>query len=225
LPFWGETQPTTVLDPGKLNVTILETINHFGAPFRISLSIFSDNNYDSYILLDQFPHNNFTDGYDFDHPKPYLLEINIPNIDCPRCSLQVLSIMTDKLAPVLSCCSYPQTLPGNSRCFSVYHSCANVVIKGTIPPDQYQHEYRGPCGPYNVNALPYVFLPEQNTWVIKDPNYVPLLVNTCTGWNRTCVITTEPDALLTFQTGSSYSSINSFTISLFISFLMLKLFY
>jgi len=195
--FWGDGQPTSVLQPGKLNVSIGETVNHIGAPFRIALSIGSDDYYDRFVLLDHIPHND-AGSPSFEDPKPYMMEIEIPDIHCPRCSLQVLSIMTDKLVTRgLECCSYPNSVvPGDTVCFSVYHSCANVDIRGKIPVIDYHHEYKGPCGPYNLNRATWNYLPNIPTWIIADPNYAPNLQNNCTGWNRTCDIisaaVTEP---------------------------------
>lgn len=59
----------------------------------------------------------------------YRISVNIPDIDCERCSLQVSNPMTDKI-PQNTTCTDP-----DGTCFSVYHSCANVAIMGTRPWD------------------------------------------------------------------------------------------
>jgi hypothetical protein len=53
----------------------------------------------------------------------------IPNINCTRCALQALSVMTDK-NPAGSCCQYPAQ-QAVTTCNLVYMSCANIVITGT----------------------------------------------------------------------------------------------
>jgi len=121
-----------VLDPGPFTIFWEESISHRGAPFRISLS---QENSDALgcVLLDHIPHNdegtpNYTDESTY---VKYHITINIPNVSCNRCSLQLANPMTDKLVPAGSYCTDP-----NGTCFSVYHSCANVIIRGFYPMSQ-----------------------------------------------------------------------------------------
>jgi len=189
-PFWGPGQANTILTPGKLVITLQETINHIGAPFRIALSPADDTHYDEYILLDQIPHNDkWGPDYGMTNPKGYTLEITIPDIDCPRCSLQVLEIMTDKLRPTGSCCTYPNK---TELCPSVYHSCANVQINGKTPIPQFSYTYKGPCGPYTQISATYLQNATSLSWYLEDPNYAPGLNNTCAGWNRSCNLPSGP---------------------------------
>lgn len=54
-------------------------------------------------------------------------------MECDTCTLQIISVMTDKLNKTHNCCYYPHTAPNPESlilCFSVYHSCANIKIKG-----------------------------------------------------------------------------------------------
>lgn len=78
-------------------------------------------------------------------------DVNKLTISSPRCSIQILNVMTDKI-PRGQCCNYPENKP--LYCFSVYHSCANIVIKGSIPVWEYirNYKYRGPCGPYTQQS-------------------------------------------------------------------------
>jgi hypothetical protein len=60
------------------------------------------------------------------------LTVTIPDVNCPQCTLQLLSPMTDKISS--ETCTYnPLDATGNSngQCFSNYHSCADVSIAGT----------------------------------------------------------------------------------------------
>jgi len=183
--FWGAGQATTTLNPGKVVVTLQETINHHGAPFRIALSPNDDTHYDQYILLDHVPHNDaWGPNYGMDNPKGYTLEINIPDIDCPKCSLQVLELMTDKLPKTNKCCTYPNRT--TELCPSVYHSCANVQILGKIPIPQFTYSYTGPCGPYTQVSATWLQNATTLSWYLENPNYIPSLNNTCAGWQRTC---------------------------------------
>jgi hypothetical protein len=125
--------PVTTLSPGRQTLTITETIKHGGAPMRVAISKDNDDGYDEHVLLSHIPHPTNAPA------TPYTLKItvDIPNIDCVKCSLQVISVMTDKIATD-SCCVYPPVAgAAGPTCFSVYHSCANIKINGTgstLPP-------------------------------------------------------------------------------------------
>jgi len=148
--FWVSGQPTTTLAPGELTVHWEEFINHYGAPFRIAISVGSDSNYDNLILIDHLPHMDVTGT------PQYIFNITIPNINCPQCSLQLMNPMSS------SCCSYPNTLGSNTVCYGVYHSCANINITGTIPPGQYNH----------TNPQEKAYRSENAQWTLDtDGNY------------------------------------------------------
>jgi hypothetical protein len=59
--------------------------------------------------------------------------------------------MTDKIQSG-TCCPYPQ---GEDPCFSVYHSCANIVITGSQSVDSYAaaYKYNGISGPYTQESI------------------------------------------------------------------------
>jgi len=191
-PFFGTGQAITTIKPGPYTIRWGEAINHIGAPFRIALSPANDTLYDQYILYDHIPHNDqWGSQYSMDKPKPYELDIVIPDIDCPKCSLQMLEIMTDKLPQQKgTCCTYPnppkgkEIATGTILCFSVYHTCANVIITGKTPVDQYVHKYVGPCGPYGMKQATQWTELSNGDWHLVNPNYIPNINNTCPGWDR-----------------------------------------
>ncbi|KAL7461364.1 hypothetical protein ACHAXS_001783 [Conticribra weissflogii] len=118
-------QPVTEIYPGPLRVIFEESIHHTGAPFRISLSGDGTDDLDaSCVLLDHIPHNDCCrpNLYDESTYTPYVITINIPNVNCERCSLQLANPMTDKIggdgSPTGIGCTDPL-----GTCFSVYHSC------------------------------------------------------------------------------------------------------
>jgi len=85
------------------------------------------------------------------------MTVNIPDVHCDKCSLQLLYVMTDKSTkcgietchynPEDSACSghtsadepaclgAPTDTPciAEDECFSNYHSCTDVTISGSIP--------------------------------------------------------------------------------------------
>jgi len=157
------TGPITTITPGILTVYFEESISHKGAPFRIALSIFDDSNYDQHVLVDHIPHNDAGPDPIFNNPstyKQYKLTINIPNINCPRCTLSIVNPMTDKI-PIGDSCTYPT---GANVCNSVYHSCANVIILGTINPPQWDYVYNPPPN-WNYPPLHSPYTQETGTWV------------------------------------------------------------
>jgi hypothetical protein len=154
-PCGGETDQfspnaTLVVSPGPFTVQWEESITHEGAPFRISLSsdgrdtdtLFSK----SCVLIDHIPHNDETSPsvllestYEL-----YSLTINIPDVACERCSLQIFNAMTDKIggagSPNGTGCTYP-----GGTCSSVYHSCTlPIKITGRTPRKDYKCTDKNP---------------------------------------------------------------------------------
>jgi len=151
ISFFADGHPVTTLNPGKQTLQFEETISHTGAPFRIALSIDSDDLFDQFVLVDHIPHN---DAAESNAVKIYQYEVTIPDVNCTRCSLALTNPMTDKIGSG-TCCAYPtQKNSTNSICGSVYHSCANVVIKGKIPKETFMksYNYTGPCGDYTQES-------------------------------------------------------------------------
>jgi len=166
--FWGSGQPNTNLAPGNITLQWLESVNHAGAPFRIALSYGDDTHYNTWILLDHLPHNDQQGNVPY---KSYSYSLVIPDINCSRCSLQILDMMTDKI-PSGSCCTYPG---GSDECFSVYHSCANIIITGANPPSQFSHSNAGPTGPYTQESGTWTY--NGSTWWLTK--YTPYNPNLC----------------------------------------------
>lgn len=156
---WGFGE-VTVLQPGWQTLVWEESINHAGSPFR--LAILDEKEDVQVVLLDHIPHNDLANPNTKDESSyvEYKLTVNIPDIDCPRCSLQLLYVMTDKstLCGIDTCfynatesaCSghltvkegtcpgAPTTIPCtvDNLCFSNYHSCTDVTITGSTPLSQ-----------------------------------------------------------------------------------------
>jgi len=132
-PFFADGAPVTTLAPGLQWLEVTEYICHKGAPMRIALSVNDDTNYDQHVLLAHIPHIDSACS----DLQTYTMRIGvrIPNINCTRCSLQAMSVMTDKI-PAGTCCQYPPQ-PGQAKpCFTpggLYLTCANIVITGTEP--------------------------------------------------------------------------------------------
>ena len=105
--------------PGTLTLTVQESVYHSGAPYSIRLSQYENDTYDC-ILLDHIP-QHATSG-----SSTMYINITIPNVNCDKCAIQVISFMTDKVDDG-ECCDYD--IDGRSgSCFSNYHSCANINI-------------------------------------------------------------------------------------------------
>lgn len=106
---------STTVEPGPFTFEWNETISHPGW-FRLAMSIDPDDDYDSYVLADcLFVHER--GGI-----KSYQYEVEIPDINCERCSFQLIQVMTDN----------------TQRPF--YFSCANVQITGTTSLDEFTFE-------------------------------------------------------------------------------------
>eukprot|EP01084_Bolivina_argentea_P078833 143057_1 len=119
--------PVTELIPGEtVTIIIEEIIHHVGAPYRLALSQENqDTGFSKCILLDHIPQHTYNRIANELH-----INITVPNVYCNLCSIQALSIMTDKIEKD-SCCEYNNDGISGS-CFSNYHSCSNIFINGTI---------------------------------------------------------------------------------------------
>ncbi|KNC52480.1 uncharacterized protein AMSG_12126 [Thecamonas trahens ATCC 50062] len=132
--------PWTSVAPGKLTVSWHETINHNGAPYRIALSLGSgpdglvgDCTFEDVVLADHIPHWDMASS-----DKTYYFTVDIPNVDAPFATLQLLNPMTDKLMGT-SCSTIGNV--DDPECFSVYHSCASISITGTTPVADFLASY------------------------------------------------------------------------------------
>lgn len=120
--------PVTTLAPGKNVLVFYEDIAHSGAPMRIAISKGNDDGFEDHVLDSHIPHNDAISGFVGLTSYYYSIVVDIPDVKCDNCVLQIISVMTDKIRKN-SCCSYP--IDSFYKCFSVYHSCANIKINGT----------------------------------------------------------------------------------------------
>lgn len=115
------------------------------------------------------------------------MSVNIPNVDCKKCSLQLLYVMTDKTVkcgtetcyynPEDSACKgstdpNAETCPGapndvpcvqEGECFSNYHSCTDVVISGSQPLSSFALDGQPADWPYAKMQMQHYTL-EANEW-------------------------------------------------------------
>merc|ERR1711998_522977 len=94
-PLQGGTWQTVVFE---------ESIFHAGAPQRLALAMDGEGNdavaFETCVLLDHIPHNDApaTGRPSLRSPSsytPYRVSVFIPDISCERCTLQLISAMTD----------------------------------------------------------------------------------------------------------------------------------
>lgn len=129
--------------PGPMTIKFEETIYHREAPTIVSLNEYGKADA-TCLLLDHIPHNDaaqmdlgpdcWITGYPIGRcPAQHYLTVNIPDIKCEKCYLQVISVMLDKYRPEEAPC-FQQDM-GNNNC-STYYSCANVKIRPTSQGSQ-----------------------------------------------------------------------------------------
>lgn len=118
----GERGPTElVLTPGAtLELVFEEYINH-PSHYRVSFDDDGDDDfrdpagYDDYyshpsVLLDAIA--------DEETPGPRTLRVQLPDVECERCTLQLVQVMYDKP---------PYTTPGND----LYYQCVNLALRAS----------------------------------------------------------------------------------------------
>ena len=137
-PFSGDWGRGSVefLNTGWITVEFEESVSHAGSPFRIALLDSSEK--PRLVLLDHIPHN------DASRPVPYVeksyvsykISIYIPDVDCVKCTLQLLYIMTDKSIKCgIDTCYYNEfdaackgsTDPNKATCFGAPNN--NVCVR------------------------------------------------------------------------------------------------
>jgi len=152
--FFDSKHAVTELQPGPTVFRFYENVAHEGAPLRLAISMNGDDNFDEHVLMSHMPHADSAQFVPFLGGFSYSFVVDVPNVKCDRCAFQLLSIMTDKIQSG-KCCSYPAD--SAYKCFSVYHSCANVKINGTaaalspgLPKNmtQYWHKKEGTTTAY-----------------------------------------------------------------------------
>ena len=173
--------------PGPLRVVFEESIYHTGAPFRISLSGDGTDTLNPCPLLDHIPHDdrrprpNFRDESTY---TQYAVTIDIPDVNCERCSLHLSNPMTDKIgsagSPTGSGCTDP-----DGTCFSVYYSCTKAFrIRSSSAatnrseyqcpydsgsgPDDWPTTWKGDNGELVDASVPGVYRRESSKWNEND---------------------------------------------------------
>jgi hypothetical protein len=173
---WGFGTVTT-LQPGWTTFTWEESVNHNASPFRIA--ILDENEKLVTVLLDHIPHNQNTQpvlGVEKTY-APYKMSINVPDIQCDKCTLQFLYVMTDKsvgcgiptcyynpddaackgstdpAAPTCTGAPNDNVCVQENECFSNYHSCSDVVLTGSIPHTQFAQDSQPEDWPYNSKHM------------------------------------------------------------------------
>lgn len=117
---WGFGEVTT-LSPGWTTFTWEESITHTGSPFRIA--ILDESETARVVLLDHIPHNEESHP-DYTNEASYVeykMSVNIPNVKCDKCSLQLLYVMTDKSVK----CGIP----------TCYYNPDDAACKGSTDPN------------------------------------------------------------------------------------------
>eukprot|EP00179_Madagascaria_erythrocladioides_P002095 CAMPEP_0198315976 /NCGR_PEP_ID=MMETSP1450-20131203/6037_1 /TAXON_ID=753684 ORGANISM="Madagascaria erythrocladiodes, Strain CCMP3234" /NCGR_SAMPLE_ID=MMETSP1450 /ASSEMBLY_ACC=CAM_ASM_001115 /LENGTH=247 /DNA_ID=CAMNT_0044019105 /DNA_START=130 /DNA_END=870 /DNA_ORIENTATION=- len=125
--FFADGDAVTELAPGSNVLSMYENVWHEGAPMRVALSMGNDDGFDQHVLLSHVPHPDNAPHLKISS-NTFKLVVVLPDVKCERCALQLLSVMTDKIDDG-TCCSYPTD--SAYKCFSVYHTCANIKINGT----------------------------------------------------------------------------------------------
>lgn len=189
----------TPLAPGAQTFVWEESIAHKGAPYRINLL----NKAGEIVatLLDHIPHDDSTKTTMREHfYTPYKMTIDIPDVQCDECSLQLLFVMTDKTTNCgTEFCNYyadddncightdpnegvctgavPTSGPCKNAdtCFSVYHSCIDVKLSGSVPLDSFQGGDIQPSDwPYKANSnANYTSEATEwdNNWIVGVPDH------------------------------------------------------
>ena len=140
---------------------------------------------DSCVLLDHIPHNDCCRPILFvpSTYTQYSITIDIPNINCERCSLHLSNPMTDKIGNDGSPSGIGCTDP-DGTCFSVYHSCtkpfrivgnSDAVQRSeyTCPSIESNNQgwpmsWMGDNGEVVDASTPFVYRRESSIWDTED---------------------------------------------------------
>ena len=117
----------------------------------------------------------------------YKMSVNIPDVNCTQCSLQLLYVMTDKTVkcgtktcyynPDDSACKGStdpdaETCAGapnddiceqENECFSNYHTCTDIVVTGDQPITNFAYDSQPSDWPYKDMQMQYYTL-ESADW-------------------------------------------------------------
>ena len=189
----------TPLSPGPQTFVWEESITHKGAPYRINL--LTENGDIKATILDHIPHDDSVKTtMNEKNYTPYKMTIEIPNVKCEKCSLQLLFLMTDKTVKCgTEYCNYyenddncighvdekegicagavPSSGPCKHKdtCFSVYHSCVDISIDGTVAMKDFEGgDIQRADWPYNQNSNKNYTLENakwSNSWLSGVPDF------------------------------------------------------
>ena len=185
---------------GPFTIHIQQSILHKGSGWTFYLS--EDGNDSSRcLLLDHIPANpeaasfpfpdpNNPDPFNEDYWDQFFITLEIPDVACEKCSIQMQNIMVDKAsdeiaAPDGTGCTYDgqsgtcALIPGGYG----YHSCSVPLrITGTIPradyacpgqPEDWPTEFIGDDGAPVDASVPGLYRREEAAWADGFPRDIP----------------------------------------------------
>ena len=195
------------VSPGWNTFVWEESISHEGSPFR--LAILDEKEEAKVVLLDHIPHWNGakpTANVEKTYVE-YKMSVNIPDVNCTQCSLQLLYVMTDKSTKCgIKTCYYnpddsackgstdpdAETCYGapnddvceqENECYSNYHTCTDVTISGTQPLSNFAYNSQPTDWPYKDMQMQYYSLEAaqwSNGWLEGiPPEYTTEYTNFC----------------------------------------------
>jgi hypothetical protein len=108
----ARTDNPTILKAGQtVNLEWEETINHPGY-YIIRFSPADDVGFEQNVLVDM----HIDDQNETPTPHPFEAQIQVPNVECEACTLQMIQVMEDRDPP------------------TNYYSCADIQIKAADDP-------------------------------------------------------------------------------------------
>jgi len=189
--------PTVDIQPGPLTIHIQESIQHAGSGWAFYLS--EDGNDNSRcLMLDHIPAD--PNGKAFPSPgtspqresdwDQLFITLDIPDVACEKCSIQMQNIMVDKAsdevaAPWGTGCTYDGE---SGSCMDIgggygYHSCSVPLrINGTIPradyactgqPSDWPTEWVGDEGAPVDASVQGLYRREEGQWENGFPRDIP----------------------------------------------------
>ena len=137
----------TEISPGPLTVTWKNDVAHPGAPSNCSCQSDRIERCAGVRIRRVHTARSHTKRAQPSSGR-YQIVVDIPDVDCEKCVLQLSTPSTDKLSATMDSCVYDPLLTNdaadagnNPRCYSTYHSCADISIKssgngGTLTPEK-----------------------------------------------------------------------------------------
>ncbi len=118
------TENVTVFEPGEtIEVRWNEYVDHPGH-YRVAFDADGDDDFVDPATMMEFDSNEavLLDGIEDGARElfEYAVTVTLPDVECERCTLQVIQVMYDKM---------PYTTPGND----IYYQCADLVLRAAEP--------------------------------------------------------------------------------------------